>query len=255
MTRPKRMRGRSEEVIGAWLRERGQGHRVIVATKALPPLTHDHILSAVEDSLRRLQIETIDLYQMHAWEANTPLEETLEALDAIVRQGKARYVACSNWDAGALAHALDLAETNGWARLQSVQPQYNLVVRDIEAELLPLCTERQMGVLSYSPLGGGFLTGKYRPGEPIPGGSRMDVVPGMQRYFFNERGFQIAERLQAKAAELGIASPLLALAWAMSNPAITSVLCGTRSTGQVDQAIAAEGLGMTPELRAELSAM
>jgi aryl-alcohol dehydrogenase (NADP+) len=139
--------------------------------------------------------------------------------------------------------------------MASVQPNYSLVVRDIERELLPLCADQQVGVISYSPLGGGFLTGKYREGGDVPKGTRLDIVPQMQPIYFHATGFRILEGLRVKAVELGTTIPLLALAWVMTEPAITSVLIGARIPAQVDQALAADALGMSAELRAELSAL
>lgn len=247
--------GRSEEVIGNWLADRRARDRIVLATKVRSPLDRSHILASAEASLRRLRAETIDLFQLHNQDPSVPLEETLEALDVLVRQGKVRHIGCSNVAAWQLCKALWRQEANGWARMESVQPNYSLVVRDIEQELLPLCTDQQVGVLAYSPLGGGFLTGKYRQGGAVPAGTRMDVVPLMQPIYFHEAGFRILEGLRARAAALGTPMPLLALAWAMTAPGITSVLIGARSPEQVDQALEADALGMTAELRAELSTL
>ena len=139
--------------------------------------------------------------------------------------------------------------------MEAVQENYNLVVRDIERELMPLCIDQEVGVITYSPLGGGFLTGKYLRRDAAPAGTRFDVVPGMQPIYLHEAGFRILAGLEGKAAALGTTAPLLALAWAMTHPNITSVLIGARSPEQVDQALEADALGMTPELRAELSAL
>jgi aryl-alcohol dehydrogenase-like predicted oxidoreductase len=148
-----------------------------------------------------------------------------------------------------------IEDVNNWARLESVQPNYNLVVRDIEVELLPLCADQEIGVITYSPLAGGFLTGKYREGGGIPTGTRMDVVPLMQPLYFHQAGFRIMEGLRAKAEELGTTMVQLGLAWTIGQPGITSVLIGARSTGQIDQAFEAEAMGMSPEVRAELNAL
>jgi aryl-alcohol dehydrogenase-like predicted oxidoreductase len=247
--------GRSEEVVGRWLAERGARHRIVLATKVTRPLGRARIAASVEASLRRLRTDVIDLYQLHAWDGDVPLAETLEVLDRLVREGKVRYVGCSNFAAWQLCKALWQQDVHGWVRMEAIQPQYNLIVRDIERELLPLAADQAVGVLTYSPLGGGFFTGKYPQGESIPKGSRMDVVPGMQPYYFHAAGYRILAGLRAKAEALGTSTTLLALAWAMTGPGITSVLIGARSVEHVDQALAAQALGMTPELRTELSAL
>jgi aryl-alcohol dehydrogenase-like predicted oxidoreductase len=247
--------GRSEEIVGHWLADRGVRERVVLATKVHGRLTRQRVLTSAEASLRRLQTDRVDLFQVHNWDAETPLEETLEALHMLVEQDKARYIGCSNYAAWQLCKALWRQDVNSLARLESVQPNYNLIVRDIECELLSLCADQEVGVITYSPLGGGFLTGKYRQGNGIPIGTRMDVVPLMQEIYFHEVGFRIMEGLRVKAAELGSTMVLLALAWAMGQPGITSVLAGARSVDQVDQAFQAQAMNMPPELRAELSAL
>lgn len=247
--------GVSEEIIGRWLAARGIRDQIVLATKVRPPLTREHILASAEASLRRLRVDAVDLFQLHAWDDETPLEETLEACATLVHQGKARYIGCSNFAAWQLMKALWLQDVHGWPRLASVQSNYNLVVRDIEQELLPCCADQQVGVITYSPLGAGFLTGKHgRQGEVVKG-SRMDVVPQMVPIYFHDAGFRIVEGLRAKANALGVPMAHLALAWAMSEPRVTSVLIGARSPAQVDQALEAATLPMSAELRAELSAL
>ena len=247
--------GRSEEVVGQWLADRHSRQRIVLATKVTPPLRRERILHSVEASLRRLRTDYIDLFQLHSWDNTVPLEETLAALDALVQAGKARYVGCSNLAAWQLCKTLWRQDVHGWARMESVQPNYNLVVRDIEREMLPLCADQEIGVLSYSPLGGGFFTGKYVQGEAAPKGSRLDIVPGMQPIYLHESGYRILTRLRTQAAALGASTTLLALAWVMSHPGITSTLIGARSVEHVEQAIVAQAMGMSPELRAELSAL
>ncbi len=245
--------GRSEEVLGAWLNARGTRDKIVLATKKLPPSTPEAIVASVETSLRRLQTETIDLYQLHAWDAKTPLDATLETLDKLVQAGKIRYIGCSNFAAWQLCKALWRADVHDWPRLESLQPNYNLVVRDIEKELLPLCADQEIGVISYSPLGAGFLTGKYRQGVPAPEGARFDILPGHQPIYYHDAGFRIMEGLRAKAEETGRTMINLALAWVIGQPGITSVLVGARHTGHVDQAFEAEQMGLSDELRAALN--
>ncbi|HEX9439154.1 MAG TPA: aldo/keto reductase [Roseiflexaceae bacterium] len=245
--------GGSEEILGRWIASRGARGQIVLATKVAPVLDRERVIASAEASLRRLQVETIDLFQLHSWDPATPVEETLEALDVLVRQGKVRYVGCSNFAAWQVCKALWRQDANRWARLESVQPVYNLAMREIERELLPLCADQKLGVITYSPLGAGFLTGKYRQGGPVPSGTRFDIVPGHQDIYFTDACFQAMERLRAKAMELGIPMAQLALAWVLSRPGVTSVLIGARSPAQVDQAFEAAAVGLTDELRAELT--
>lgn len=245
--------GASEEIIGQWLAARQTRDRVVLATKVAGAQTRAHILASAEDSLRRLQTDCIDLFKVHNWDPEVPLTETIAALNTLVEQGKTRYVGCSNYDADQLAAALQIAGDNGWARMAATEPNYNLVVRDIEAALLPLCAKQQIGVIAYSPLGAGFLTGKYRRGGTIPTGTRFDIMPAHQDIYFKDEYFAIVEGLRAKSTELDRSMIELALAWAIGQPGITSVLIGARNTDQVDQAFAAEAAGLADELRAELS--
>jgi aryl-alcohol dehydrogenase-like predicted oxidoreductase len=249
--------GGSEEVVGRWLNNRGTRTReqIVLATKVSGSLSRQRILSSAEASLRRLQTDRIDLFQLHRWDPNVPLEEMLEALHRLVERGIARYVGCSNYAAWQLCKALWLQDVNDWSRFESVQPNYSLVVQEIERELLPLCADQQVGVISYSPLGGGFLTGKYRQGGGVPTGTRMDVIPAMQDIYFHKAGFEIMERLRAKSGELGVSMADLALAWALGQPGITSVLVGARTRDHVDQAFRAEAMGMSSELRDELGGL
>lgn len=247
--------GSSEEVLGNWLAARGVRKRVVLATKVSGNLTRERVLSSAEESLRRLQTDTIDLFQVHHWDGDVPLEEMLRALNTLVVQGKARHVGCSNYTAAQLRRALDVQEHNDWARLVSVQPNYNLVMRDIEQELLPLCVQRDVGVISYSPLGAGFLTGKYRKNGPVPPGTRFDVIPGHQDIYFSDENFRVVEGLRAKSAQVARSMVDLALAWVIGQPGITSVLVGARTTDHVDQAFRAEAAGLSPELRQTLNAL
>ena len=221
--------GGSEEVLGAWLADRGARDSIVLATKVGGTLTREHILSSAEESLRRLGVETVDLFQIHHWDAETPLAETLTALDELVRQGKARFVGCSNFAGWQLCKALWRQEALGLVRFESIQPGYNLVDRKVEDETLPLCADQEVGVITYSPLGAGFLTGKYRRGGPVPKGTRFDVIPGHQRLYFTERGWRVVEKLRELAEQSGVSMIRLALSWVLSRPSVTSVLIGARS--------------------------
>ena len=244
--------GKSEEVVGAWLKERGMREEVVLATKAIPPLGN-RLIEAAEASLTRLQTDMIDLYQLHAWDADSPLDETLEALDRLVSQGKVRYIGCSNFMAWQLCKALWKADVGGWPRMESAQPNYNLAVRDIEAELLPLCAEEEIGVITYSPLGAGFLTGKYHTAGASPQGTRFDIKPAHWDVYSGPASMRRMEGLRAIADETGRSMINLALAWVVGQPGITSVLIGARSLEHVNQAFEAEQMGLAPELRHALN--
>ncbi len=229
--------GASEAVVGEWLNSRSRREQIVLGTKVGGTLTRERIVSATEASLKRLQTDRIDLLQTHAWDSSTPLDETLEALTTLVNQGKVRYAGCSNYDASQLAAALTSSGQSQLTRLTSVQPPYNLVQRDIEADLLPLCSRENIGVISYSPLAAGFLTGKYRPGQPVSRGTRFDVIPGHQPIYFTEHGYQVLERLDESAHTTGLSHVQLALSWVFRQRNISSVLIGARNTSHVDQAI------------------
>jgi len=232
--------GASEAVLGQWLKERRLHDQVVVATKVSKRLVGDAVRDSVEGSLRRLGIDRIDLLQAHDWDSQTPVEETLEAFAGLIREGKVRYVGCSNWDADQIRRSLEIQESNGWASLISVQPIYNLADRCIENDLLPLCAESEIGVMSYSPLGAGFLTGKYRPKGEVPKGTRFDVIPGHQDIYFTERGFRIVEELRRISVESGHSMVRLALGWTLRRSGVSTVLIGARRPEHVDQAFEAE---------------
>ncbi len=240
--------------MGAWLKHRGSRDKIVLATKALPPYGA-RLQETVENSLRRLQTDVIDLYQLHAWDGKTPLEDTFAELTKLVDQGKVRYVGCSNFAAWQLCKALWKADVGGAGRLESIQPNYNLVIRDIEKELLPLCADQEIGVITYSPLGAGFLTGKHRRDEAPPDGSRFAMMPGHQPIYYHETGWRVMEGLRSVVEETGHSMSDLALAWVIGQPGVTSVLVGARKIEQVDQAFAAEQMGLTSELRERLNTL
>jgi 1-deoxyxylulose-5-phosphate synthase len=239
--------GRSEEILGRWIASRSARDRIVLTTKVTLPLGRARVIASAEASLRRLQVETIDLFLLHSWDANTPLEETLDALETLVDAGKVRYVGCSNFAAEQLGTALAQQDERGWARMDAVQQVYNLALRAIEGELLPLCADQQIGVITYSPLGAGFLTGKYRQGGPVPSGTRFDIVPGHQDIYFNDSAFAAMERLRDRSAALGMPMAQLALAWVLRQPGISTTLIGARSPAQIDQAFDAAELEVTSD--------
>jgi len=244
--------GASETVLGSWLRDRGLRKHIILATKVAPPLTQANISATAEASLRRLGCETVDLLQVHSWDAGTPLEETLDALDTLVRQGKTRFLGCSNFSCAQFSAALERQRSRHVSAFVSSQSIYNLVHREIEQDLLPFCQAQGLGMITYSPLGAGFLTGKHKRGNSAPAGSRFDVKPGHTRIYYTEEGFATVEALAALAARLNHSMVQLALHWVLTRPEPTSVLVGARDPAQVDQAFAARELTLDPEWTREL---
>jgi|HigsolmetaAR201D_1030396.scaffolds.fasta_scaffold12657_2 aryl-alcohol dehydrogenase-like predicted oxidoreductase len=238
--------GRSEEIVGNWIASRGVRDQIVLATKVTFPLGRERVIASSEASLRRLKVDVIDLFQLHTFDANTPLEETLEALDVVVHAGTARYIGCSNFAAWQLTKALWRCDVNHWTRFESIQPVYNLAIRDIEKEILPLCADQEIGVITYSPLGAGFLTGKYRKGDPVPPGTRFDIVPGHQSIYFNDCSYLRMEQLREVAAKYGLPMARLGMAWVLSRSGVTCTLVGARSVEQVDQAFDALELAQSP---------
>lgn len=246
--------GVSEEIIGRWMKERGNRRQIVLATKVRgrmwngpngEGLSRGHIMTAVEDSLRRLQTDHIDLYQTHWFDAGTPIDETLRALDDLVLQGKVRTIGCSNYPAWRLAKALWVSDKQGLARYDSIQPHYNIAYRaEFERELKGLCEEEEVGVIPYSPLAAGFLTGKYRRGEPVPDSARAS---GIQRRYLNDRGFTILEALEKLGQARGKSIAQMALAWQLSQPVITSPIIGANSVGQLDDSLGAVGVRLSDE--------
>lgn len=247
--------GASETVLGRWIASRNTRDRVVLATKVTAPLSRTRIVESVEASLKRLQTDRIDLFQLHVWDTEIPLEETLGTLTDLVQQGKLHYIGCSNWSAWQLAKALLASGESGFSRIESVQPPYNLVQREIEPDLLPLCADQDIGVISYSPLGAGFLTGKYHREAEVPIGTRFDVIPGHQPIYFTENGWRTMEAARRLADEAGCSMIRLALAWVFDNPHVTSVLVGARKPEHVDQAIEAQNDPLAGDLRERMAGL
>ncbi len=255
--------GRTEEIVGRWLK--GRREHFILATKAVGKVgpspwdqgaSRKHLLDAIDNSLRRLGTDYVDLYQLHSDDANTPLDETLEALDTIVRAGKARYIGVSNFLAYRLARALGRADVLRVARFVSVQPRYNLLFRQIERELLPLAGEEGLAVIPYNPLAGGLLTGKYRH-DSKPGEGRFSQSVGVagtmyQDRYWHEREFESVERLRGVAEQAGQSLTTASVAWVLANPLVTSALIGASRPEQLDASIAAADLELDPELKLKL---
>lgn len=243
--------GVSEEIIGRWMHARGNRRQVVLATKVRgrmwespngEGLSRAHIIQACEDSLRRLQTDWIDLYQTHWYDAETPIEETLRALDDLVRAGKVRYIGCSNYPAWRLTTALWQSDKLGLARYDALQPHYSLVHRaEFERELADLCREQQIGVIPYSPLAGGFLTGKYRKDQPLPDSAR---VGGVRRYL-TERNWTLLDAMDGIARTHGKTMSQVALAWQLMQPVITAPIIGANSVEQLNDSLGAVGFQMT----------
>lgn len=244
--------GVSESIIGRWLASRRPAAgSITVATKILPPYDPARITEMVSASLQRLGLTTIDLLYLHRWDATAESPDTLAALDALVHAGKVRALGVSNYNLPQLETALALQERHGLARFSVVQNNHNLAVRDVSAELREFCAARKIAIVTYSPLGAGFLTGKHRHG--VQPGSRFDLVPGHQDVYFHDEAWRRLARLESVAARTGHSQAHLALAWALHQPGIASVLVGGRTPAHLDQALAAQAFD-DPALFAELAA-
>ncbi len=257
--------GRTEEIVGRWLA--GRRAEFVLATKcvgATGPQPWDrggsrkHVLDAIDASLRRLQTDYVDLYQLHAPDPATPIDETLEALDTVVRSGRARYVGCSNFLAYQVARALGRSEVHNLVRFDSVQPRYNLLFRQIERELLPLCSEEGIGVIPYNPLAGGFLTGKHASSQPPEAGTRFSLGTAGTLYrdrYWHEGQFEMVERLRSLAADGGLSMATMAVSWVLANPAVTSAIVGASRPAQLDDSVEAVKAPLDASLKETLDGL
>jgi len=255
-------RGITEEILGRWLH--GKRDRFIVATKCFAPTgpapfdagnSRKHILAAVDASLRRLQTDYIDLYQLHGYDQATPIDETLSALDDLVHAGKVRYIGCSNFLTYQLVRAIGRSETLRLARFDSVQPRYNLLFRQIEREMLPFCREEGVGVIPYNPIAGGLLSGKHSRTAPPPEGTRFTLGNAAQNYqdrYWHDREFDTVDALRQLADKAGISLVTLAVAWVLANPAITAPIIGASRPEQLDASLAAVGFALDDDLKGQL---
>ena len=258
-----KLAGTTESIIGRWLK--GKRQNVIVATKAFGKVgpnvwdqgsSRKHLLDAIDASLKRLGTDYVDLYQLHNDDRETPIDETLEALDVIVKSGRARYIGVSNYFAYRLARALGRSDVLRLSRFISVQPRYNLLFRQIERELLPLCAEEGIAVIPYNPMAGGMLTGKYRLDQK-PNEGRFTAQLGnagamyAERYW-HEREFATIEKLQAIAAEAGHSLAQTSIAWVMANPVISSAIVGASRASQLTETLAAADVVLDPAIKQKL---
>jgi aryl-alcohol dehydrogenase-like predicted oxidoreductase len=262
--------GASEEIVGRWLDDRPSDvtDRVVLATKARFAMGRDHndvglsrrhLDRALEASLRRLRVETVDLYQVHAFDPLTPLEETLRFMDDAVRAGKVRYVGLSNFAGWQIQRAVDVADRRGWPVPVTHQPQYNLLAREVEWEIVPACLANGLGLLPWSPLGGGWLTGKYTRDQRPTGATRLGEDPerGVEAYdarAASERTWAVVDAVQSVAEGRGVPMGQVALAWLHDRPGVTSVILGARTTEQLRDNLGAVGLHLSAEETARLDA-
>ena len=240
--------GASETILGKALK--GRRRQAVVATKFFNPMgpgpndsgmSRVHVINALEDSLRRLQMDYVDIYYIHHVDIQTPLEEMLRAMDDMVRQGKVRYIACSNYEAWRLSEAWWISEVNKLAKFVCYQPQYSLVVRDIEQELVPLCLHKGIGIVPWAPLGSGFLAGKYKPGQREVAGTRSAEGWAWHGRFFAANADDTLAVLLEVAEELGKTPAQVALRWVLEQPGVSSVIAGVRNTAQLRDNIGATG--------------
>jgi aryl-alcohol dehydrogenase-like predicted oxidoreductase len=253
--------GRSEEILGNLIADCRD--EVVITSKVYFPTGNDvnargasrrHIKQALEDSLQRLQTDYIDIYFIHHFDEYTPLEETLRALDDLVKEGKILYPAASNFAAWQVAKALGISAKEGWAPFACIQPMYNLVKRQAEVEILPMAQAEKLGVIVYSPLGGGLLTGKYGPSRH-PESGRLVENKGYQIRYGSQWMYDVAQQFSNFARKHGYEPAGLAVAWAGSHPAVTAPILGARNLEQLEGSLQAADIEMTPELRAEISAL
>lgn len=256
--------GRTEEIVGRWLAASpGRRDDVVLATKCVGVMgdrpwqkgaSRRHVVEAVDASLRRLGVERIDLYQLHSDDPDTPIDETLTALDDQVRAGKVGYIGCSNFLAYRVARALGRSEALGLARFDSVQPRYNLLFRQIERELLPLCAEEGVGVIPYNPIAGGMLTGKHHRGEPTEG-TRFTLGSAKGNYqgrYWHDDAFDTVDTLRPLADEAGVSLTTLAVSWVLANPAVTAPIIGASRPEQLVDSVAALDHPLSADLKARL---
>ncbi len=249
------MRGNTEVIVGNWLKERKLRDKIVLATKCRGEmgdgpneggLSRKYIFSAVEASLRRLQTDYIDLFQLHSPDLETPIEETMIALNDLVRQGKIRYIGCSNYPAWQLATALWTSDKLGLARFDSDQPRYNILYREIENEILPLCRAHGVGVIVYNPLAGGFLTGRYKPGQDVETGTRFSLRNAGKMYqqrYWQDAQFEAVAELKQFFTERGKSLTHVALSWVLAQNGITSAIVGASKPEQLKDSL--QGVELT----------
>jgi 1-deoxyxylulose-5-phosphate synthase len=247
--------GRSEEILGRALRDFAQRDRVVIATKVFNPMSDDpndrglsrkHIMASIDASLRRLGTDYVDLYQIHRWDPETPIEETLHALHDVVRAGKARYIGASSMFSWQFAKALYLADLHGWTRFVSMQNHYNLVYREEEREMIPLCVEEGIGVIPWSPLARGFLAGNRKRGS-MTATVREETDTYGHGLYYSDADYDVADRVVEVAKARGAAPAQIALAWLLNKPGVTAPIVGATKLEQLDQAVDAMAIRLSEE--------
>jgi aryl-alcohol dehydrogenase-like predicted oxidoreductase len=253
------MRGRTESIVGKWLAERKLRDEVVLASKCRGQmgaganevgLSRKHIIAAIEGSLRRLKTDYLDLYQTHQPDLETPIEETLSALDDLVHQGKVRYLGSSNYPAHLLAKALWTSDKHGYARYETNQPRYNILYREIENEIVPLCRAEELGLIVYNPLAGGFLTGRYQPGQEVSVGTRFSLHQAgkfYQQRYWQSAQFEAVEALKRFFNERGRSLTQVALAWVLAQPGVTCAILGASRAEQLEQSLPGIDIELTSE--------
>jgi aryl-alcohol dehydrogenase (NADP+) len=257
--------GRTEEFVGRWLK--GRRERVVLATKCFGRMgpsrwdqgnSRKHVLDAIDASLKRLGTDYVDLYQLHGPDPETPIDETLRALEDVVRSGRARYVGCSNFLAYQVARAIGRSEAMGAVRFDSVQPRYNLLFREIERELLPLCAEEGIGVIPYNPIAGGLLSGKHNKEAGPEEGSRFTLGSAAERYqqrYWHQREFETVEQLRPIAAGAGMPLAQMAVAWVLANPGVTAPIIGASRPEQLNDSLAAIDRPLPAEMKQQIDTL
>jgi aryl-alcohol dehydrogenase-like predicted oxidoreductase len=253
--------GLSEEILGQAIK--GRRDKVLISTKSTYPMSDDpndrgtsrhHLVRSCEASLRRLNTDYIDIYTMHGFDELTPVDETLRALDDLVRSGKVRYLACSNFSGGNLMKSLALSEKYGWSRYAAHQAYYSLIGRDYEWELMPLALDQGVGTAVWSPLGWGRLTGKIRRNQPLPAQSRLHKTAEIGPPVPDELVYRVVDSLDEIAAETGKTMPQIAINWLLQRPTVCTVVIGARDEAQLKDNLGATGWNLTPEQMAKLDA-
>jgi aryl-alcohol dehydrogenase (NADP+) len=248
--------GKSEDVLGRALQDFAERDRVVIATKVFNAMSDDpndrglsrkHVMASIDASLRRLRTDYVDVYQIHRWDRDTPIDETLRALDDIVRAGKARYIGASSTYAWEFAKALYLADANGWTRFVSMQNHYNLVYREEEREMLPLCRQEGIAVIPWSPLARGFLAGTRTRGQARTATEREKTDSYAHDLYYSDADYDVAETVTAVAKEKGVTPAQVALAWLLRQPGVTSPIVGASKMAHLDQAVTALAVSLTDE--------
>ena len=245
----------SECILGRWMKARGCRNEITLCTKISTGASPKNIKRALAASLERLRTDSVDVYKLHSPDPTVPIQETLGALSEEVDAGRIKVLGCSNFSGDQMRDVLEVSASGG-PRFEITQPPYNLAWREYEDDLFPLCREEKIAVATYSPLGAGFFVGKYTSAQSVPPSrTRFDIVPDFKDIYFKERNFRLMERLRGKAEEMGVPMARLGVAWAASNPDVTSVIIGAKEKSHIDNALAATELHLNQDLRAEIATL